>query len=106
SARVSERRRDRHRPPARRLRRAPRPHDGPRAPAIRRPLRRRVALHWSRPGPGHHPGTRALSRRVLVVGAGPVGLVAALKLARAGVEVLLIEAEPEVVEELRGSTFH
>jgi 2-polyprenyl-6-methoxyphenol hydroxylase-like FAD-dependent oxidoreductase len=43
---------------------------------------------------------------VLVVGAGPVGLVAALKLARAGVEVLLIEAEPALVEELRGSTFH
>ena len=43
---------------------------------------------------------------MLVAGAGPVGLVAALKLARAGVEVLLVEAEPQLVEELRGSTFH
>jgi 3-(3-hydroxy-phenyl)propionate hydroxylase len=43
---------------------------------------------------------------VLVAGAGPVGLVAALRLARAGIEVLLVEAEPELVEELRGSTFH
>jgi len=41
-----------------------------------------------------------------VAGAGPVGLVAALKLARSGVEVLLVEAEPELVQELRGSTFH
>ena len=43
---------------------------------------------------------------MLVAGAGPVGLVAALMLARAGVEVLLLEAEPQLVEELRGSTFH
>jgi len=41
-----------------------------------------------------------------VAGAGPVGLVAALKLARSGVEVLLVEAEPELAQELRGSTFH
>ncbi|HEY6821553.1 MAG TPA: FAD-dependent monooxygenase [Burkholderiales bacterium] len=41
-----------------------------------------------------------------MAGAGPVGLVAALKLARSGVEVLLVEAEPDLVQELRGSTFH
>lgn len=43
---------------------------------------------------------------VIVVGAGPVGLVCALKLARAGVDVLLIEAEGELIQELRASTFH
>lgn len=41
-----------------------------------------------------------------MAGAGPVGLVAALRLARAGVEVAVLEAEPRPVEELRGSTFH
>ena len=49
-----------------------------------------------------------MSRRhdVIVAGAGPVGLVCALKLARAGVDVLLLEAEPQLNEELRASTFH
>jgi len=43
---------------------------------------------------------------VIVVGAGPVGLVCALKLARAKVAVLLLEAESELSQELRASTFH
>ncbi|WP_157730636.1 FAD-dependent oxidoreductase [Variovorax sp. HW608] len=34
--------------------------------------------------------------RVIVVGAGPVGLLTALKLARAGVEVRVIEALPSL----------
>jgi 2-polyprenyl-6-methoxyphenol hydroxylase-like FAD-dependent oxidoreductase len=43
---------------------------------------------------------------VIVVGAGPVGLVCALKLARAGAELLLIEEQSELSRELRASTFH
>src|SRR5689334_4564972 len=44
--------------------------------------------------------------RTIVVGAGPVGLTAALALARRGIPVTLLAAEPELVMELRGSTFH
>jgi 2-polyprenyl-6-methoxyphenol hydroxylase-like FAD-dependent oxidoreductase len=44
--------------------------------------------------------------RVIVVGAGPVGLTAALALARRGIPTVLLAAEPQLVMELRGSTFH
>ena len=44
--------------------------------------------------------------RVLVVGAGPVGLVAAMALADAGIPVTVIEASPDLPEDLRASTFH
>jgi 3-(3-hydroxy-phenyl)propionate hydroxylase len=44
--------------------------------------------------------------RVVAVGAGPVGLTAALALARRGIAVVLLAAEDELVQELRGSTFH
>jgi len=44
--------------------------------------------------------------RVVVVGAGPVGLTAALALARRNIPVTLLTAEKEPVKELRGSTFH
>ena len=44
--------------------------------------------------------------RVIVVGAGPVGLTAALALGRRGIPVVLLAAEPELLMELRGSTFH
>jgi 3-(3-hydroxy-phenyl)propionate hydroxylase len=46
------------------------------------------------------------SDRIVVVGAGPVGLTAALSLLRRGIPVTLLAAEPELVMELRGSTFH
>jgi 3-(3-hydroxy-phenyl)propionate hydroxylase len=44
--------------------------------------------------------------RVIVVGAGPVGLTAALALRRRGIEALVLASEHELVMELRGSTFH
>jgi 3-(3-hydroxy-phenyl)propionate hydroxylase len=44
--------------------------------------------------------------RVIVVGAGPVGLTAALALARRNIPTVLLAAEPDLVMELRGSTFH
>jgi 3-(3-hydroxy-phenyl)propionate hydroxylase len=44
--------------------------------------------------------------RIIVVGAGPVGLTAALALGRRGIPSVLLAAEPELVMELRGSTFH
>jgi 2-polyprenyl-6-methoxyphenol hydroxylase-like FAD-dependent oxidoreductase len=43
--------------------------------------------------------------RVLIAGAGPVGLVAANLLADAGVPVSVFEAEPRLPENLRASTF-
>ena len=43
---------------------------------------------------------------VIVVGAGPVGLTAALLLGSKGIDVTILEAEPAISEELRASTFH
>jgi len=46
------------------------------------------------------------TKPVLVVGAGPVGLVAAAALLRRGVPVTVLEAGAELSGEMRGSTFH
>jgi 3-(3-hydroxy-phenyl)propionate hydroxylase len=43
---------------------------------------------------------------VAIVGAGPVGLVLALRLATLGVPSVVLEAEADIAEELRASTFH
>ena len=43
---------------------------------------------------------------VLIAGAGPVGCVAALILARAGISVEILEAEADLISDLRASTFH
>ena len=44
--------------------------------------------------------------KVVIAGAGPVGLSAALSLSLAGVPVLLLEAETEFPKEQRGAAFH
>jgi 3-(3-hydroxy-phenyl)propionate hydroxylase len=44
--------------------------------------------------------------RVLIAGAGPVGLTAAAHLARSGVPVTVFEQGPDLSEESRASTFH
>jgi 3-(3-hydroxy-phenyl)propionate hydroxylase len=48
----------------------------------------------------------AVSERVLIAGAGPVGLVAAANLVRHGVPVTVLEAGSDLSEESRASTFH
>jgi 3-(3-hydroxy-phenyl)propionate hydroxylase len=48
----------------------------------------------------------AVRDRVLIAGAGPVGLVAAAKLVRHGVPVTVLEANADLSEESRASTFH
>ncbi|NKC29347.1 FAD-dependent oxidoreductase [Falsiroseomonas selenitidurans] len=45
-------------------------------------------------------------RRIAIVGAGPVGLVLALRLATLGLPSLVLEAEADISEALRASTFH
>jgi 3-(3-hydroxy-phenyl)propionate hydroxylase len=44
--------------------------------------------------------------RVLIAGAGPVGLTAALLLGSKGISVVVLESEAAISEELRASTFH
>ena len=44
--------------------------------------------------------------QVVIVGAGPVGLVTALALARSGIEVVVLEALRELPREQRGAAFH
>lgn len=48
----------------------------------------------------------ANDKQVVIAGAGPAGCVAALVLSRAGVSVQVLEAEPDVVLDMRASTFH
>ena len=48
----------------------------------------------------------AANERVLIAGAGPVGLVAAISLGKAGVPVLVMEAGDDLAPDLRASTFH
>lgn len=43
---------------------------------------------------------------VIVAGAGPVGLIAALKIARAGIPVLVLDSEPGIVQLPRAVVYH
>src|ERR1700730_7512054 len=47
-----------------------------------------------------------IEERVLIAGAGPVGLVAAANLVRGGIPVTVLEAAARLSEESRASTFH
>ena len=47
-----------------------------------------------------------MEKRVIIVGAGPVGLAAALALGLQGVPVLLLEAEPGLTHDLRAGSYH
>ena len=47
-----------------------------------------------------------MNEQVIISGAGPVGCTAALILVQSGIPVVLLEREPELAEDLRGSTFH
>ena len=44
--------------------------------------------------------------RVIVVGAGPVGLAASMLLAEQDIPVLILEADLVISDDLRASTFH
>jgi 3-(3-hydroxy-phenyl)propionate hydroxylase len=44
--------------------------------------------------------------QVIVVGAGPVGLLTALSLAKQDISVLVLEAEPDLTIDLRAGTYH
>ena len=48
----------------------------------------------------------APQERVLIAGAGPVGLVAAVNLVRHGIPVTVLEAGPDLSDKSRASTFH
>lgn len=43
---------------------------------------------------------------VIIVGAGPVGLIAALGLAQRGIDVTLLDAAEDILDEPRGMTYH
>ncbi len=50
--------------------------------------------------------SRVDRNKVIIAGAGPVGLIAALLLGRLGIPFILVEAEEVLADDLRASTFH
>ncbi|MET0311932.1 MAG: FAD-dependent oxidoreductase [Burkholderiaceae bacterium] len=52
------------------------------------------------------PSTRQVSTRCLIAGGGPAGLMLALLLARAGVEVTVLEKHADFLRDFRGDTVH
>ena len=51
-------------------------------------------------------GSRDSTRRIVVVGAGPVGMICALALSRAGIGVTVFEQEPAPVRDQRAASLH
>ena len=51
-------------------------------------------------------GTLMAVNRVIIAGAGPVGLSVAAHMAEAGLSAIVLEAEPGLPTNLRASTFH
>jgi len=50
--------------------------------------------------------SRMSANRIVIVGAGPVGLVTAIRLADAGIPSLVLEAADTLPRDLRANTFH
>jgi 3-(3-hydroxy-phenyl)propionate hydroxylase len=48
----------------------------------------------------------SVADRVIIVGAGPIGLVATYWLARLGIPVVTLERDTETPADMRASTFH
>src|SRR5262249_43316299 len=63
---------------------------------------RRAGAHAQRV----HGAAPQVSERVLIAGAGPVGLVAAAHLVRRGIPVTVFEASATLSQQSRASTFH
>jgi hypothetical protein len=64
------------------------------------------ASHPSQPIAAPATITRTGDAAVIVAGGGPVGLCVALLLAEQAIPVTVVEAEPDIVRDLRASTFH
>jgi 3-(3-hydroxy-phenyl)propionate hydroxylase len=58
------------------------------------------------PRVSRNPMPSEVNQSVIIVGAGPVGLVTATLLVEQGIPVVLIEACSELPHDLRASTFH
>jgi 2-polyprenyl-6-methoxyphenol hydroxylase-like FAD-dependent oxidoreductase len=54
----------------------------------------------------HEPGTQKLTARCCVVGGGPAGMMLGFLLARAGIDVVVLEKHGDFLRDFRGDTIH